>query len=333
MKYIIILFTAMLLTGCANEIINNNGNSTVDFDIYLSRHRGFFPRVNSYVIKKDGTSRRLFNDSLCVTSPSYKNKITMASIDSSGSFLNLLYSANSDGTGIVKIPKGSYYPVYLSLSPRGDKVLFTTDAGNYLCVVNIDGTGLIQISDGIRGTEQIPKFSPDGKQIAFFEALPNLTTGLYSIGTDGTNKKLLKDSIYYSAGFTLDWSSDGSKVVYQNKPHNSLPSKICTIDITGLNYEELANGENPSCSPFGDKICFLENVNQGIYDLFMMNSNGSGIVNLTNSQSEYDNPGSWSPEGEKILYTVGGNKVKLYDLNSQTTYNLTDSTFWAFWKY
>ena len=335
MKYIAVFFLLLIISSCGNDVINNNGNGNPvsDFDIYLSRFIPTTFSIRSYTIKSDGSNLRLLNDSLYVTSASYKNKITMANIDSSGFFCNLLYTANSDGTNLVKIPRGSYYPVYFILSPNGDKVLFTTDAGNYLCVINIDGTGLIQLSDGIRGTEIVPKFSPDGRLIAFFEAPPNLSTGLYTISTDGSNKKLLKDSIHYSNNYTLDWSPDGSKIVYQNNIGTLLPAKICTVDTSGTAYNEITNGQNPSFSPNGKKITYLANVNQGIYDLFVMNSDGSGIANLTNSFSEYDHEGAWSGDGSKILYHSGSYLVKIYDMDLQLSRILTDSLSGAFWKY
>lgn len=341
MKYLLsltLLFICLIsFNSCGDDIINNNGgNPTADFDIYVTKFNGALLRVETYVVKSDGSNLSLLNDSLGVTSHSYNNKLTFTGIDTTGYFLNPLYTANSDGTNLVKISFGSYFPVYYILSPAGDKVLFTTDAGNYLILANIDGTGMIQISDGIRGTEQVPKFSPDGKLIAFFEAPQNLETGLYIVNTDGTGKKMLMDSIYYSANYTLDWSPDGTKIIFQYNKNNLNSPRVCSIDTSGVNLVELAEGINPSYSLNGTKICFKKNVNQGIFDLFVVNADGSNVINITNTLNLNEAGGYWSFNSEKILYSElsgGSQSLRIYDINSQSSALLVDQSVWGYWKY
>jgi Tol biopolymer transport system component len=342
MKYLLsitLLFIGLILfNSCGDDAItgSNSGNTSADFEIYVTKFNGTLLRVETYVVKSDGTNLRLFNDSLGVTSHSFNNKLTFAGIDTTGYYLNPLYTANSDGTNIVKISFGSYFPVYYILSPAGDKVLFTTDAGNFLVIANVDGTGMIQISDGIRGTEQVPKFSPDGKLIAFFEAPQSLETGLYIINTDGTGKKMLMDSIYYSANYTLDWSPDGTKILFQYNKNNLNNPKICSIDTSGMNLIDLAEGINPAYSPDGNKICFKKNVNQGIHDLIVMNSDGSNILNITNSLNQHEDGGYWNVNSDKILYSElsgGTQSLRIYDINSQSSTLLINQSFWGYWKY
>lgn len=341
MKYLLsitLLFICLIsFYSCGDDIINNNGgNPTADFDIYVTKFNGALLRVETYVVKSDGTNLSLLNDSLGVTSHSFNNKLTFAGIDTTGYYLNPLYTANSDGTNIVKISFGSYYPVYFILSPAGDKVLYTTDEGNFLVLANVDGTGMIQISDGIRGTEQVPKFSPDGKLIAFFEAPQNLETGLYIVNTDGTGKKMLMDSIYYSANYTLDWSPDGTKIMFQYNKNNLNSPRVCSIDTSGLNLVELAEGINPSYSLNGTKICFKKNVNQGIFDLFVVNADGSSVINITNTLNLNEAGGYWSFNSEQILYSElsgGSQSLRIYDINSQSSTLLINQSVWGYWKY
>ncbi len=331
----------LLLLSCGDNQINNTGTINIsDFDLYYSKINSSLRRVESYTIKIDGSSKELFSDSLAVTSCSYNGKITLARLDSvSGFYYSGLYTADNDGRNMVKIPSAGYYPYYYIISNSGDKVLFTTDAGNYLCIINSDGTGFIQISDGIRGTEEAPKFSPDGKRVAYFEAPPSLTTGLYVNNVSGTNKKLLKDNIYYDIGnCTIDWSPDGSKIVYQNKINNGSQTKICIIDTSGNGYAELTIGSRPSWSPSGNKIFYEVNVNQGIYDIFLMNPDGTDAVNITNSPDVYNHGRLWSKNGNLILYSAQSlstsvPRVMYYDITSNNSHFVIDSISAAVWKY
>lgn len=335
MKYLVIFFILLFLSSCSDDTINNNGtsNPVADFDLYYTKFITSRRKVECYTIKSDGSNRRLLNDSIGVTSHSFYNRVSLAGIDTNGYFLTPLYTANSDGTNLKKIPSDGYYPAYFILSPKGDKVLYTTDEGNYLIVVNADGTGLVQVSDGIRGTEQIPKFSPDGKQIAFFEAPSSLQTGLYISNTTGTYKKLLKDSIFYSNGFTLDWSPDGSKIVYQNRKGNGNEAKICIIDTSGAYYVVLNAGYNPDWSPNGDKICFLNYINSGPLDIFIMDNDGNNIINLTNTSSFNEYEPVWASDNHRIMYSNSSGKVSIFDTDQMSSHIVIDSVYWPYWKY
>lgn len=336
------LILIFLFFSCSdNNIVNNGGgNGNLDFDLFLGKINSQLRRVESYTIKKDGTGLSLFNDSMVVTSCSYNSKITLAKLDSvSGFYYSGLYTADVNGSNIKKIPSAGYFPQYYIISNTGDKVLFTTDAGNYMCVINSDGTGFIQLSDGIRGTEIAPKFSPDGTRIAYFEAPASLETSLYIINTSGQNKKLLADSIFYDIGNTsIDWSPDGSRIIFQNKINNGTVTKICDIDTSGNGYVELATGSMPAWSPSGDKIFYQVNVNQGIEDIFMMNPDGSQQVNLTSSPDNYDRGLMWSKDGTRILYISQQvqsqqTRVMFYDKVNGSSSFVADSFTWGVWKY
>ena len=184
MKPFVLLCLFLLFSGCGDDMTNNNnGNTSPDFDIYLLNINSSLRRFETYTVKSDGTNLNLFSDSLFVGASSRQNKILTGNIDTTGYFISAIYSADYYGANLVNIPLSIYYPVYFDLSPIGDKALFTTDEGNFLCIVNTNATGLLKLSDGIRGTEVIPKFSPNGNLIAYFEAPPSLETGLYITNT------------------------------------------------------------------------------------------------------------------------------------------------------
>jgi TolB protein len=73
-----------------------------------------------------------------------------------------------------------------------------------------------------------------------------------------------------------------------------------------------------SPSPDGKKLVTVT-VIAGKGQLFVMNSDGSGFVQITHDSSDYDDP-VWSPDGKQILTTsVSGDQERIYLVNPDGT--------------
>ncbi len=96
-------------------------------------------------------------------------------------------------------------------SPDGGKVAFQI-LGGPLCVMNSDGTGLIEVGEG-----EHPSFSPDGRFLVFMITRDDghTITGsdLYVIGIDGTGKHNLTASEGRSEMHPA-WSPRGDAILY-----------------------------------------------------------------------------------------------------------------------
>jgi Tol biopolymer transport system component len=337
MKYLVILFILSFFYACGEDTINNNGgNPIADFDVYLYKQKDNPLKYSTYTIKMDGTGYNLFNDSLIVSTSSKQNRIMLVKIDTNMLAISDIYYAETNGVNIVKIPTGNYRIDYFDLSPDAEKFLFTSGYDATLSIMNLDGSGYVLLSDRIMTDAFIPKFSPNGDLIAYLETQLGSTKGVYITNTSGTYKKLLKDSIYTTSEFTLDWSPDGSKIVYQNRIGSSNESKICIIDTSGSGYNVITTGFSPAWSPAGGKICYVVNVNPGNFDLFIMNPDGTGITNFTNTSTIYEHNQKWSADGTKILYSSTGlfssQYYSIYDMNTNSSRILADSVNGAIWK-
>lgn len=334
--YFPILILSVLIISCSDDTVQNSGtnnNLSSAGDIYLVKRITQQNVYRTYAVNSDGSGLKLINDTLMITSASYSGKVTLAKLNNSGEYFERLYVADTICNHIISIPRNNYYPVYFILSPSGNKILFTDY--EKMCVAGSDGTGLLEISSGVGGTERMPKFSPDGMKIAFFESMPSSPQGLYIINTNGTNKKLLMDSINYSQAAMLDWSPDGRKIVFENS--NGPVTSICVIDTSGNNYSVLSEGKNPSWSKDGSKIAFLKDLSQGREDVYIINADGTDPQNISNTPSDFESEPYWSPLGnQNVLYISSSGfygKLKIYDVASQNTNILADTVIWGFWKY
>ena len=71
-------------------------------------------------------------------------------------------------------------------------------------------------------------------------------------------------------------------------------------------------------SPDGKKITF-SSYRDGNEEIYIMNTDGSGQINLTDNPAFDKNP-SWSPDGKKITYKSNSNdNFEIYIMNAENS--------------
>lgn len=90
------------------------------------------------------------------------------------------------------------------------------------------------------------------------------------------------------------------KVMFNNWNISGYETRLLHIDKQGA-VSGLAAGVNPSPSPSGNQIAFSMQVGRS-WHLFIMNIDGSNLIQLTNAKSSDVQP-SWSPDGKWIAFT------------------------------
>ena len=94
--------------------------------------------------------------------------------------------------------------------------------------------------------------------------------------------------------------------------------EIYVMDADGGNQTRVTNDPtavdiNPSWSPDGQRIAFQRRTT-GLYDIYAVDIDGEGLVNLTNGQGGSEP--AWSPDGTKIAYISGNN---VFSMNADGT--------------
>jgi TolB protein len=107
-----------------------------------------------------------------------------------------IYVRNADGSGMpTRITYNTEEERAPAWSPDGTKLVYMCRHGGTdfeLCVINADGTGLMQLTDN-SVPDLTPSWSPDGTQIVF-HSNQNPNIELFRINADGTDRVQLTDT-------------------------------------------------------------------------------------------------------------------------------------------
>lgn len=191
----------------------------------------------------------------------------------------------------------------------GQIVFMTNDYGSNtyeIAKINTDGSGKTRLTNSA-DYEGSPEVSPDGTKIVY-HFIGDHCDEIHIMNIDGSGDTTLTDDIDNDCDIDPSFSPDGTKIVYASEAGSA--RQIYTMNIDGSSKVQVTSADRnyePRFSPDGTKIIFRKG-GGGVYggqgDLYTVNSNGTGLTQITNTAGQTEWEPSFSPDGTKIIYSV-----------------------------
>jgi Tol biopolymer transport system component len=185
-------------------------------------------------------------------------------------------------------------------SPDGQRIAFVSlqDGNAEIYVVNADGSGQSTNLTNNDAFDADPTWSPDSNQIAFASNRDGGGFQIYVMNADGTKQTRLPNNRRFDTWNSFpNWSHDGTHIVFQSRDNGDSPFQIYVMGVYGqadpvqLTFE--GDNECAEWSPDDSLIAFTTS-RDGINEVYMMNADGTGQINLMKPQANTWCP-SWQP--------------------------------------
>jgi len=204
-----------------------------------------------------------------------------------------IFSVKTDGTDLVRLTDSGKYDAEATVSPNGDKIVFTSmrDGDPEIYVMDIDGGNQTRLTFE-KGYDGGPFFSADGSKIIFRS----------------------------SRSKTEEELADYNLLVEQGYVRPSI-LEIYTMNADGSDMKQITNFGKASFAPFlhpdGKKIIFSSNVNSKTgrnFDIYTVNIDGTGLEQITFNES-FDGFPIFSRDGKKLIFCSNRFNKKEGDTN------------------
>jgi len=226
------------------------------------------------------------------------------------------WQINIDGTDLKRVTRDVSIDTYVSWSPNTKQILGRK-------IIGVNSEIFLFDSEGNHGKNLTndpafdgwPSWHPNGKEIVYASENDSGDSQIYTLNLENSNRtKLISEEGSWTKPI---WNQSGTKLICTREINGSVDIFSYEPRKTKNRFSKLSKISNahPSLSPDNKKIVFHSN-RFGENDIFIMNSDGSGLERLTDSPGNDRTP-YWSPDGSKICFvSTRGWNYDVFVMNS-----------------
>jgi TolB protein len=213
-----------------------------------------------------------------------------------------IYVADYDGANQRRLTVSRQLNLNPSWAPDSRSLAYTTYRPNPDIFISRIYEGVLQNPTRGVGTNYVPVFSPDGKQLAFMSARDG-NPEIYVMNADGSNIRRLTN---HPAGESSPtWSPSGSQIAFTSDRTGK--AQIYVVNIDGSNFRRLtvdeSEADRPTWSPAPyNEIAFAGRTSGSGFDVKVYELSTGVTRRLTNGEGTNESP-AFSPGGRHIAFT------------------------------
>jgi len=204
-------------------------------------------------------------------------------------------------------PEPTASPTARPTSTSGGRIVFTCSRADYnqLCMVNRDGSGLVQLTD-MAASNYYPIFTPDGSSI-LFASNRNGPFDFFLLNFD--KRDVFQVTLNVGNVIAPEYSSDGRFIVFANRADDG-PTAVWMVNADGLNprlvYTGVGDIVSVAWSPDDQRIAYAMNTGSPQeYEIFTMDTNGRNHIKISQKLQGIGGSVDWSPDGKSLLVYAG----------------------------
>jgi TolB protein len=222
-------------------------------------------------------------------------------------------------------PVAKYFPKW---APNGEFMLFWVYTANPPVSDEYwwkpDGT----MGVFAEGVQPYVSFSPDSETVVLCALTDDGGLEIFTVPASGGDfTRLTNDP---AKDFMPAWSPDGESIAFVSDREG--PLHIYLMDPDGGNQRRLTDNDlleaAPAWSPDGTQIAFFAGETADATNVYVVNADGTGTVNITNQESGFNEDPTWSPDGTMIGFwsdRTGDHEIFAMRLDGTGLVNLTNS--------
>jgi len=229
-----------------------------------------------------------------------------------------IFAFNPDGSDPRRLTVHPANDLEATMSPDGTRIAFTSTRGGDqdIWIMYADGSGLKQLTF-TPGEDRPGTFSPDGTRLAFQSARFPVPAGtghsrleLFTMAIDGSDVRRLTNNNFQDS--FAHWSPNGDRIAFtSNRAGDFEIWSLVPVDADNDGNADVQTrvtnspGEDShaSWSPDGSQLTFHSRRDPGAIEIYRMNADGSNPVRLTGPDTLFDGFPSWSPDGQRIVWS------------------------------